>query len=41
MVTGGITKDSMSKSKVYPSGISDLKVKTNYILCVHGEWIHR
>ena len=41
MVSGGITKDSMSKNKVYPCGACDLKAKADSILCLQcGKWIH-
>ena len=32
MVSGGITKDGMSKSNVDPCGVCSLKVKTNLVL---------
>ena len=34
MVSNGITKDGMSKSKVDPYGVSSLRVKANSVLCV-------
>ena len=34
MVSGGITKDGMSRSKVDPCVISSLRVKANLVLCV-------
>ena len=34
MVSGGITKDGMSKSKVDPYGVCSLRVKANSVLCV-------
>ena len=41
MVSGGITKDGMSKSKVDPSGAFSLKVKANTALCLLcGKWMH-
>ena len=41
MVSGGITKDGMSKSKVDPCGVCSLRVKANTVLCVQcGKWIH-
>ena len=41
MVCSGITKDDMSKSKVYPCGVCSLRVKANSVLCVQcGKWIH-
>ena len=41
MVSGGITKDGMSKSKVDPCGVYSLRVKTNSVLCLQcGKWIH-
>ena len=38
MVSGGITKDGMSKSKVDRCGVCSLRVKANSVLC--GKWIH-
>ena len=41
MVSGGITKDGMSKSKVDPCGVCSLRVQANSALCLHcGKWIH-
>ena len=41
MVSGGITKDGMSKSKVDPCGVCSLSVKANSVLCLHCcKWIH-
>ena len=41
MVSGGITKDGMSTSKVDPCGVCSLRVKTNSVLCLQcGMWIH-
>ena len=41
MVSGGITKDVQSKSKLDPCGLCSLRVKVNSVLCVHcGKWIH-
>ena len=41
MVSGGITKNGMSKSKVDPCGVCSLKVKTNSVLCLQCcKWIH-
>ena len=41
MVSGGIIKDGMSKSKVDPRRVSSLRVKVNSVLCVQcGKWIH-
>ena len=41
MVSGGITKDGMSKSKVDPCWVCGLRVKANSVLCVHhGKLIH-
>ena len=41
MVSGGITKDGMSKSKVDPCGACNLRVKANSVLCLQcGKWIH-
>ena len=40
-VSGSITKDRLSKSKVDPRGIGSLRVKSNSVLCVRCEkWIH-
>ena len=39
MVSGGITKDDMSKSNT--CGVCSLRVKANSVLCVQcGKWIH-
>ena len=41
MVSDGITKDGMSKSKVNPCGVCSLRVKANSALCLQcGKWIH-
>ena len=41
MVSGGITKDGMSKSKVDPCVVCSLRVNANSVLCVqYGKWIH-
>ena len=41
MVSGGITKDHMSKSKVDPCGVCSLSVRANSVLCLHcGKWMH-
>ena len=41
MVSGGITKDGMSKSEVDRCGECSLRVNANSILCVQcGKWIH-
>ena len=41
MVSVGITKDGMSKSKVDPCGFCSLRVKAKSVLCVqYGKWIH-
>ena len=41
MVSGGITKDSMSKSKVDPCWQCCLRVKANSVFCLQcGKWIH-
>ena len=41
MVSGGITQDDMSKSKVDPFVVCSFRVKTNSVLCVQcGKWIH-
>ena len=34
MISGGITKDGMFKSKVGPCGVCSLRVKTNSVLCL-------
>ena len=40
MVSGGITKDGISKGKADPCGVCSLRVKTNSVLCVQcGKWI--
>ena len=40
MVSSGITKDGMSKSKVIPCGICSLRIKSNSASCVRcGKWI--
>ena len=40
-VIGGITKDSLSKSKVDMFDVCSLKAKVNSALCAqHGKWIH-
>ena len=40
IVSGGITNDGMSKSKVDPCGVCSLRVKANSVLCVQcGKWI--
>ena len=39
MVSGGITKDGLSKNKVYPCGVCSLRVKANSVLCLKsGKW---
>ena len=38
VVSDGITKDGLSKSKVDPCGVCSLRVKANSDLC--GKWIH-
>ena len=41
MVSGGITQDGLSKSKVDPCGVGSLRAKANSALCVQcGKWIH-
>ena len=41
MVSGGITKEGMSKSKIDPCGLCSLRVKANSVLCVQcGKLIH-
>ena len=41
MVCSGITKDGMSKSKVDPCGVCNLRVKDNSVLCLQcGKWLH-
>ena len=40
-ICGGITKNSMYKSNVYPCGVCSLRVKANSVLCVKCvKWIH-
>ena len=40
MVSAGITKDCLIKSKIDPCGVCSLRVKANSVLCVHcGMWI--
>ena len=40
LVSGGIKRDSLSKSNVDPCGVSNLKVKANSVLCVqYGKWM--
>ena len=34
MISGDITKDDMSKSKVDPCGVCSLRVKVNSTICV-------
>ena len=34
MVSGGITKDGLSESKVYQCGVYSLRVKANSVLCI-------
>ena len=34
MVSSGITKDGISKSKVDPCGVCSLRVKTDSVLCL-------
>ena len=34
MVSGGITKDDISKSKVDPCGVCSMRVKANSFLCL-------
>ena len=34
IVSSGITKDGMSKTKVDPCGVCSLRVKANSVLCV-------
>ena len=38
MVSGCITKNGLSKSKVDPCGVCSLRVKANSLLC--DKWIH-
>ena len=33
MISGSITTDGMSKSKVDPCGVSNMRVKANSVLC--------
>ena len=41
MVSGGITKDGISKSKVDQCGLCSLRVKVNSVLRLQcGKWIH-
>ena len=41
IVSGGITKDGMPKSKVDLSGVSSMKAKANCDYCVQcGKWMH-
>ena len=41
MVSGGIRKDSMSKSKVDLYRLCSLRVKADSVLCLQcGKWIH-
>ena len=41
MLCGGITKDGMSNSMIYPCGVCSLRVKVNSVLCVQcDKWIH-
>ena len=41
MVSGGITKDDMSKINVDPCGVNSLRVKANSVLCIQcGKCIH-
>ena len=39
--SGGIIKDDMSRSKVDPCGVCNLRTKANSALCLQcGKWIH-
>ena len=41
MVSGGITKDEMCKSNIYPCEVCSLTAKANSVLCLQcGKWIH-
>ena len=41
IVISDITKDDLSKSKVYPCGVCSLRVKVNSALCAQcSKWIH-
>ena len=41
MVSGGITKNGMSKRKVFLCGVCSLRAKANSVLCLQcGKWIH-
>ena len=41
IVSGGITKDCLSRGKVDPCGLCSLRVKANSYLCVQcGKCIH-
>ena len=40
-ISGGFTKDALTKSKIYPSFICSVRAKANSVLCVQcGKWIH-
>ena len=41
MVSGGITKDGFSRSKLDRCAVCSFRVKANPVLCAqHGKWIH-
>ena len=41
MVSGDITKDDMSKSKVDPFGVCGLRINASSVLCLQcDKWIH-
>ena len=41
MVSSGFIQDGLSKSKVDPCGVSNLRVKANSVLCEQcGRWIN-
>ena len=41
MVSGSITQDGMSKSKIYSCGVCSLCIKASSVLCLQcGNWIH-
>ena len=41
MVSGDLTRNGLSKNKVYPFGVCSLRVKANSVLCVQcGKWMH-
>ena len=41
VVSSGVTKGGLSKSKVDPCGINNLRAKANSVLCAQfSKWIH-